>query len=94
MATPLKSVVLVTTQNSVYGTSAEMSIPTHTELATITRKAAQQQDALQVRNARTSVRYTPQGSSYLAKKETQNENYSSRGKETYLIYGRQRQQGS
>lgn len=38
MATPLKSVVLVTTQNSVYGTSAEMSIPTHTELATSQEK--------------------------------------------------------
>ena len=33
-ATPLKSVVSVTTQNSVYNKSAEMSIPTHTELAT------------------------------------------------------------
>lgn len=33
-------------QNSVYGKSAEMSIPTHTHGACyITRKAAQQQDA-------------------------------------------------
>ena len=38
MATPLKSVVPVTTQNSVYGKSAEMSIPTHTELTTSQEK--------------------------------------------------------